>query len=217
MSFEFSNSVHRRHANGLAEVILGGVAMDTREDQGGFPTSAGFFLGLGLGGFFDGIVLHQILQWHHMVTSAGYPADSVRNLELNTLLDGLFHASTYVFVAIGLAILWRHAHRGHVSWSTKLLAGTMLLGFGWFNVLEGIVDHHLLGLHHVNETVPRDQWIYWDIGFLVWGAAMILIGWALKRAGRVDTADAHARTVDRRVTPSAARPGGRRASDPHPA
>jgi uncharacterized membrane protein len=172
--------------------------MDTREDQGGFPTSAGIFLGLGLGGFFDGIVLHQILQWHHMVTSAGYPADSVGNLELNTLLDGIFHASTYVFVAIGLAILWRHAHRGHVRWSTNLLAGTMLLGFGWFNVVEGIVDHHLLGLHHVNETVPQEQWIYWDLGFLVWGAAMILIGWALKRAGRVDTADVPARTVDRR-------------------
>ena len=36
------------------------------------PTLAGFFLGLGLGGFFDGIVLHQILQWHHTATSAGY-------------------------------------------------------------------------------------------------------------------------------------------------
>ncbi len=24
-------------------------------------------LGLGLGGFFDGIVLHQILQWHHLI------------------------------------------------------------------------------------------------------------------------------------------------------
>ena len=68
-----------------------------------FPTSAGVFLGLGLGGFFDGIVLHQILQWHHMATSAGYPADSVENLKFNTLLDGLFHAATYVFVVIGLA------------------------------------------------------------------------------------------------------------------
>ncbi|TIP73091.1 MAG: DUF2243 domain-containing protein, partial [Mesorhizobium sp.] len=33
-----------------------------------FPTSAGILLGLGLGGFFDGIVLHQLLQWHHMAT-----------------------------------------------------------------------------------------------------------------------------------------------------
>ena len=149
-----------------------------------FPLSAGIFFGLGLGGFFDGIVLHQILQWHHMLTSAGLPADSLRNLELNVLFDGLFHASTYVFVAIGLAILWRRARREHVRWSAKLLGGAMLLGFGIFNVVEGLIDHHLLGLHHVNETVPREQWIYWDVGFLAWGALLIVAGWALVRRGR---------------------------------
>src|SRR5690606_11771692 len=74
----------------------------TRGTEPRFPIAAGIFFGLGLGGFFDGIVLHQILQWHHMVTSAGYPADSVANLELNTLLDGLFHAATYIFVLVGL-------------------------------------------------------------------------------------------------------------------
>jgi uncharacterized membrane protein len=158
-----------------------------KDDQGGFPTSAGILFGLGLGGFFDGIVLHQILQWHHMVTSAGYPPDTVENLKLNTLLDGLFHASTYVFVAAGLVILWRHAQKTHVRWSTKLLAGTMLLGFGWFNVIEGLVDHQILGLHHVNETVPPERWLYWDVGFLAWGAAMILLGWWLKRAGAAQT------------------------------
>lgn len=146
-----------------------------------FPLSAGIFLGLGLGGFFDGIVLHQILQWHHMVTSAGYPPTSVENLRFNTLLDGLFHALTYIFVAIGLALLWRDAHRPHVYWSGKLLIGSLLLGFGIFNVVEGIIDHQLLGIHHVNETVPPEQWIYWDLGFLLWGAAMIVGGWWLLR------------------------------------
>ena len=79
-----------------------------------FPTSVGILLGLGMGGFFDGIVLHQLLQWHHMLTSAGYRADSVPNLEVNTFWDGLFHASTYVFVLLGLLVLWRTAHRTHV-------------------------------------------------------------------------------------------------------
>ena len=32
-----------------------------------FPLSPGVVLGIGLGGFVDGIVLHQILRWHHMV------------------------------------------------------------------------------------------------------------------------------------------------------
>ena len=70
-------------------------------------------LGLGLGGFFDGIVLHQLLQWHHMLTSAGYPADSLRNLQINTLADGLFHASTYILVVWGLILLWRKARLPH--------------------------------------------------------------------------------------------------------
>src|SRR3954468_11176013 len=96
--------------------------------------AAGILLGLGLGGFFDGIVLHQILQWHHMVTSAGYPPDTVEHLKINTLLDGLFHRVTYLFVAAGLVILWRRANQAHGRWSTKVLAGTLLLGFGFFNV-----------------------------------------------------------------------------------
>ena len=154
--------------------------------RSGFPVSAGILLGLGLGGFFDGIVLHQLLQWHHMLTSAGYPADSVENLKVNTLWDGVFHASTYVFVVVALVILWRHARTRHIRWSGKLLPGTILMGFGLFNLVEGIVDHQWLGLHHVNETVPRDQWIYWDIGFLAWGAAMLIGGFLLMRRGQVD-------------------------------
>jgi uncharacterized membrane protein len=169
------------------------------DDNGGkqrdFPISAGILFGLGLGGFFDGIVLHQVLQWHHMLTSAGYPADSVPNLEINTLWDGLFHVSTYIFVALGLAILWRAAHRTHVRWSGKLLVGTMLMGFGLFNLVEGLIDHQLLGIHHVNETVPQAQWLYWDIGFLVWGALMLLVGWRLMQAGRQETPDPRQATV----------------------
>jgi uncharacterized membrane protein len=152
-----------------------------------FPTLAGILFGLGLGGFFDGIVLHQVLQWHHMLTSAGYPADSVSNLQINTFWDGLFHALTYVFVAAGLAVLWRAARRTHLRWSSKLLAGALLMGFGLFNLVEGTVSHQILGIHHVNETAPREQWIYWDMGFLAWGAAMLAGGWLLLRAGRRET------------------------------
>lgn len=154
----------------------------------GFPTSAGIFLGLGMGGFFDGIILHQVLQWHHMVTSAGYPADSVANLQFNTLLDGLFHATTYIFVAIGLGLLWRAARQRHEHWSSKMLIGALLIGFGSFNLIEGIIDHQLLGLHHVNETAPPAQWIYWDLGFLAWGAFMVVGGWLLLRMGKQETA-----------------------------
>jgi uncharacterized membrane protein len=150
-----------------------------------FPTAAGILFGLGLGGFFDGIVLHQVLQWHHMLSS-WYPITSIKNLELNTFWDGIFHSSTYIFVVAGLFILWRRAHRRHLYWSTKLLIGTMLIGFGAFNIVEGIVDHQILGIHHVNELVAPDHRVYWDAGFLIWGAAMSIIGAMLMRSGRED-------------------------------
>ncbi|MBA3945271.1 MAG: DUF2243 domain-containing protein [Herpetosiphonaceae bacterium] len=162
---------------------------ETVERRGsGFPTTAGIWLGLGVGGFFDGIVLHQVLQWHHMLSSAGYPPNSVHNLQVNTLADGLFHVMTYIFVGIGLAILWHSASRTHLSWSGKMLAGTLLMGFGTFNLVEGTINHQILGIHHVNERVPRSQWIYWDLGFLAWGAAMLVGGWLLWRVGQRETA-----------------------------
>jgi uncharacterized membrane protein len=151
-----------------------------------FPVSAGIFFGLGLGGFFDGIVLHQVLQWHHMLSS-WYPVNTIANLEFNTRWDGIFHSATYIFVLIGLFLLWRTAHRRYLYWSSKLLIGTMLLGFGLFNTVEGIVNHHLLGIHHVNEIAAREHWVIWDEGFTLWGAAMIVIGWVLMRTGQRET------------------------------
>lgn len=148
-----------------------------------FPLSAGVCFGLGLGGFFDGIVLHQLLQWHHMLSS-WYPINSMANLELNTRWDGIFHSVTYLFVFAGLVILWRRAHEKHLDWSSKLIIGTLLLGWGVFNVVEGIIDHEILGIHHVNELAPKDERIFWDMGFLAWGLAMILLGWWLVRLGR---------------------------------
>jgi uncharacterized membrane protein len=64
-------------------------------DASSQPRAPGILLGIGLGGFVDGIVLHQILQWHHMLSSEGsHPTTTVAGLETNTLWDGLFHAAT---------------------------------------------------------------------------------------------------------------------------
>jgi uncharacterized membrane protein len=143
-----------------------------------FPLSPGVILGIGLGGFVDGIVLHQILQWHHMLTSAGYPPDSVRNLTINTLFDGLFHASTWIATAIGLWLLHRAVRQGH-GWSGRRLLGGMLIGWGGFNLVEGLIDHHVLGLHHVREAAANP--LVWDIGFLLFGALLMVGGYALAK------------------------------------
>ena len=168
-------------------VFPGEAAMAMNASSAGSQTCrrltwAGLLLGIGLGGFFDGIVLHQILQWHHMLSSQGdFPVDTIAGLEINTLWDGLFHALTYVATVAGLCLLWSAVRQPLARYSTMLLIGLILIGWGLFNLVEGVVDHHLLSIHHVNETVPPEQWIWWDLAFLAWGAIMLLGGWALAR------------------------------------
>ncbi len=141
-----------------------------------------FLLGIGLGGFVDGILLHQILQWHHMLTSEGsHPATTVAGLEANTLADGLFHAAAWLAVLAGLWALWRETRDG-TPWSLRRLGGLMLAGWGAFNLVEGLVDHHLLGVHHVR---PGPDQAAYDIAFLVLGAALVAAGaWLHRRAAR---------------------------------
>lgn len=148
--------------------------------------SAGLLLGAGMGGFVDGIVLHQILQVHGMLT-ARYPRTGVDpqtalvNAEINMFWDGLFHAFTWAVTALGLALLWRAAKRGDVPLSTRTLVGALALGWGLFNLIEGVINHHVLHLHHVTEA---DGHLTWDLLFLASGVGLVLFGLVFIRAGR---------------------------------
>jgi uncharacterized membrane protein len=155
----------------------------SRELHIGPIVSAGILLGTGLGGFVDGIVLHQILQWHNMLSSVRPPTDLVA-MKYNMVWDGLFHALTWLATAAGLLRLWRAGQRVDVPWSGRTLLGGMLIGWGVFNFVEGLIDHQILGIHHVH---PGAGQLAWDLAFLASGLLMIGIGWALIRAARSDS------------------------------
>jgi uncharacterized membrane protein len=144
--------------------------------------ASGLLFGLGLGGFFDGIVLHQILQWHHMVSHVErYPVTTVAGLEVNTLADGLFHVATWFLVlaaSVAAIAAWR---RGRLAPNWRFHFGLVLAGWGAFNVVEGLVDHEILGVHHVRDDLGAP--LSWDIGFLVVGVLMIVAGYLLHRWG----------------------------------
>ncbi|TWT94843.1 hypothetical protein Pla108_36940 [Botrimarina colliarenosi] len=148
--------------------------------------TGGTMLGIGLGGFVDGIVFHQLLQLHNML-SARFPVRDVEvrtlavNLEINMFWDGLFHVFCWIMAAIGLAMVWNAVRNPHVPLSTRTFVGSLSLGWGLFNLVEGVIDHHLLHVHHVTETSGH---LVWDLGFLASGAALLLLGWGLIRADR---------------------------------
>jgi len=143
--------------------------------------AAGTALGIGMGGFVDGIVLHQLLQVHNML-SAKYPTrglppeELIVNLQINMFWDGLFHVLTWTMTAAGVALLWNAARQKNVPLSTQTLWGSLSLGWGLFNLVEGVIDHHILHVHHVTETADH---FAWDLAFLGSGVVMIAFGWLL--------------------------------------
>lgn len=157
--------------------------MNARDVESGAHRGAliapGVLIGAGMGGFVDGIVLHQIVQWHNML-SARIPPLTLVTTKVNMLWDGLFHALTWLMTAAGIALLW-HAGTRRVPWITRTFVGSLALGWGFFNVIEGVIDHHILGLHHVR---PGEGQLAWDLGFLLFGALLIAGGALLVRGER---------------------------------
>jgi uncharacterized membrane protein len=155
--------------------------------------TAGMVLGIGLGGFVDGILFHQLLQFHSML-SALYPPTTVLNIKYSMVWDGVFHAITWITTMLGVILLWRAAEYASQPWSGRTLVGASLIGWGLFNLVEGIVDHFVLQIHHV---VERQGLSIWDWVFAASGLLLILAGCAIIRS-----AAAHTRQT---VTMSAAR------------
>jgi uncharacterized membrane protein len=153
------------------------VAVDTPPSKAG-----GILLGLGLGGFFDGIVLHQILQWHHMVSATGeHPTNTVAGLEVNTLVDGFFHLVMWVLVLAASIATIRAWRQGRLAPNWSFHFGLVIAGWGVFNVVEGLIDHQLLRIHHVRDDLGGP--LLWDLGFLVVSVLLVISGWLLHRRG----------------------------------
>jgi uncharacterized membrane protein/DNA-binding CsgD family transcriptional regulator len=138
---------------------------------------AAVVLGIGLGGFVDGILLHQLLQWHHMVSSR-VSMHTLHGLETNTLADGVFQALAWFITAIGVALFWRASRRGETAPGPRAFAGLLLLGWGVFNAVDEVGSHLLLGLHHIREDASH---FGYDAPFGVLALLQIAAGAALAR------------------------------------
>jgi uncharacterized membrane protein len=143
-------------------------------------TGAGILLGFSLGGTFDAIVIHLILQWHHVASNRIDPS-TIEGLRQNLVLDGLFFAAMWVLAVVGIWLLWREGPRHARPVPGRLLAGAMLLGWGAFHLFDSIITHSLLQLHHVHPAEP----LIADLAFLAAGIVLLAAGWWLLRSAGV--------------------------------
>lgn len=179
------NARPHRHRSGRAQSPSSGERSEETRDRAGAPSRpdrdgrlAACLIGFSMGGLFDGILLHQILQWHH--TLSGVNTGALRDLRLQIVFDGLFHAGMYAIGFLGVYLLLRH----RVTVSRQRLWALMTISFGVWHVLDTLIVHWLLGLHRVRTDVPDP--LMWDIAWLVWfGMLPIWAGWMMvRREGR---------------------------------
>ena len=143
--------------------------------------TAATILGVGLGGFFDGVLFHQLLQVHSML-SARVPKTSVSNLEVNMFWDGVFHTFTWCTTLLGVILLWRAGAHRVAHWSRKGFFGGLFLGWGLFNFIEGVIDHYVLNLRHVLQSHGQSAF---DAAFVGSGIVFAFCGWlAIRSAAR---------------------------------
>jgi uncharacterized membrane protein len=175
---------------GILVVILSFIALrkdSYRSKSGGLlnspkvpVTASAIVLGIGIGGFIDGVLLHQVLQWHEMLSNKIPPATVVTK-SVNMFWDGLFHLFMLIVTITGVFLLWTVHLRKRIYTTTGLLTGGMMTGWGLFNLLEGLLNHHILSLHNVRESTPDQE--LWNYGFLIFSIFLIIAGVGLvKRA-----------------------------------
>ncbi|HEY8339161.1 MAG TPA: DUF2243 domain-containing protein [Egibacteraceae bacterium] len=131
----------------------------------------GVAAGVGLGAFLDGIVLHQVLGWHHLVV-AHRSADDLAGLQRNTFWDGVFHLAAWAVVAG--AVYWLAANGAAARTAgPRRLTGLLLAGWGLFDLVDQVVFHLLLSAHHIRMV---DEWLVYDAAYTVLGLALVVVG-----------------------------------------
>lgn len=152
----------------------------TARRNAGHAVMASAALGFALGGFFDGILLHQILQWHHLLSGLPQAAADLRFL---VMADGLFHLAMYGVVAFGLLWLWRGRTAIAVDGAGRQGLAWAMIGFGSWHIVDAFLSHWLLGIHRIrmDSEIP----LFWDILWLcLFGLMPVLLGIWIKRGGR---------------------------------
>ncbi|MXV62402.1 DUF2243 domain-containing protein [Natronorubrum sp. JWXQ-INN-674] len=138
---------------------------------------SGGTIGFGFGAVIDTVIFHLILQTHHLL-SGFYDPYSLDGYRTNVMFDGLFLLAMLTVMGVGFGLLWRIVNGTDWRFSTTYLVGSIVVGMGVFNVVDGVVSHYVLDLHNVVHGTEA-----WNPHWLVVSVLILVLGlWILRRA-----------------------------------
>ncbi|WP_440857535.1 DUF2243 domain-containing protein [Staphylococcus shinii] len=120
---------------------------------------SGILFGLGVAAFIDEVVFHQLLAWHHFYDKS--------SMAIGLASDGLFHAFSW-FATVASLFLLADIKRRNSFWVKRWVSG-MLLGLGFFQLYDGLIQHKIFQIHQIRYEVnvlPYD---------IVWNAIAVII------------------------------------------
>ncbi len=132
---------------------------------------SGVLVGIGVAGFIDEVVFHQLLHWHHFYDRS--------TPEAGLVSDGLFHVGSWVATVAGLFLFADLRRRD--TWVRPRWIGGLLLGLGGFQLYDGTVQHKLLQLHQIRYGVDITPY---DIAWNVVALALVVAGVAVLARSR---------------------------------
>ena len=158
------------------------MANNVKEDDYGYgkiankrkSTVSAILIGIGLAGLIDIIIFHEILQWHHTTSHKIIP-NTMESLQMNIAYDGMFLAFSLIITISGIILLWHASSsndKNSILSNKWLFVGLILIGLGGFNTAEGIVNHHILEMHHVMDV---EDPLAFDLTFLIVGGLAFLV------------------------------------------
>lgn len=138
---------------------------------------SGFLFGCGIAAsVIDLFVFHLALHWHHFY--------DLSTTEVALTADGFFHAFGWFVTVGGLFLLADVRRRDGVRWARW--TGAVLAGVGAFQLLDGVVNHKLLGIHQIRYGVDL---LLYDVTWIGSAVLVLLAGLVVLRRTRPRGAD----------------------------
>lgn len=129
---------------------------------------AGILVGIGVAGFIDETIFHQLLHWHHFYDKS--------TPTVGLVSDGLFHAFSWACIVGGLFLFADIRRRGTYR-HLRFLAG-FCFGLGGFQLYDGTIQHKLMRLHQIRYHVSV---VPYDLVWNVLAAIVLVVGIVLYR------------------------------------